>query len=147
MSNAYAIEPNSNFFHHSCDSLPGGDALPLIPHEKPKIEQNHAMRGEVPYTLLSPMWQAFEQGRLVRSWIHPSHASSDILASTTLLPDITRNDMVTVIIVDYSRLLQPLYNLQRMHHNAQVPQTKPHHILALTLCLVTMAAAASPASH
>ena len=69
------------------------------------------MHGEVPYTLLSPMWQAFEQGRLVRSWIHPSHASSDILASTTLLPDITRNNMVTVVIVDYSHLLQPLYNL------------------------------------
>ena len=146
----YAIEPNSNFFYHSCDPLPSGDALPLIPREKPKIEQNRAVHGEVPYTLLSPVWQAFEQGRSVRSRIHPSHASSDILASTTLLPDITRNGVVTVVIVDYGRLLRPLYDLRRTHHNVRVPQTKPHRVLALTLCLVTAAAtaaAASPASH
>ena len=96
------------------------------------------------------MWQAFEQGRSVHSRIHPGHASSDILASTTLLPDITRNGVVTVIIVDYGRLLQPLYDLWQMHHNVQVPQTKPHRVLALTLCLVTAAAtaaAASPALH
>ena len=111
MSDAYAIEPNLNFFHHSCDPLPGGDVLPLIPHEKPKIKQNCAVNGEVPYTLLSPVWQAFEQGRLVCSQIHPSHVSSDILASTTLLPEITRNNVVTVVIVDYSHLLWPLYDL------------------------------------